>query len=325
MASMIYNDSNEDGEDQKFWCTFEGCGKCYKQKRNLMIHVKLDHVDQSLVQWHECNAEGCAKTFKYKCALNRHIVLYHSGPEAREAMLARRRKNHEVRSVIPNEEKKWRVLVGAVEADPESKLFQCCNEGCTRVFTSKGSLNLHIERKHERPGAFVCPVETCARQFSYKHVLQTHVERIHHIPFNHEDFPNPKRQRTPRNKPQNPESPEPEKTMLVVADDSDPDSEDEDEDDDAKLIVQVEPARAKRSAAPASASSRAMRSALGNLADMAARSATLVSGAGSDGAEGADAAAAAATGADSAATLPGVPKSLPLYECDHPGCSKVCS
>ena len=190
----------EEGENQKYVCTFEGCGKAYKQKRNLMIHVKLDHTNPALVPWHECQAEGCTKSFKYKCALNRHIILYHSGPEAREAMLAKRRKNTETRSIAPNEEKKWRILVGAVESDPDSKLFQCCKEGCNRVFTSKGGLNLHMERKHERPGSFVCPKEECQRQFSYKHVLQTHMERVHGLPFHYEDFPNPKRQRAPRNK-----------------------------------------------------------------------------------------------------------------------------
>jgi len=98
----------------------------------------------------------------------------------------------------PNEDKRWRVLVGAVESDTDSKLFQCCHESCNRVFTSKGSLKLHLQRKHDTPGLFTCPVETCARQFSYKHVLQTHIERVHHMPFDYTAFPNPKRQRTPR-------------------------------------------------------------------------------------------------------------------------------
>lgn len=245
-------------DEQKFCCTFDGCAKTYKQKRNLMIHIKLDHCDPNDLHMFECNEEGCGKQFKYKCALNRHNILYHSGAEARELLLAKRRKNTEPRAIIAAEEKRWRVLVGAVESEPDSKLFQCCHDECNRVFTSKGSLNLHIERKHEKPGQFQCPVESCARQFSYKHVLQTHVERTHHMPFNHQDYPNPKRHRTPRNQSS---------ALIVHADESDMDSEDEPLN-----------GRAKRSAT----GKESKQSALGNLADMAARTASIggVGGAG---------------------------------------------
>ena len=93
---MSVDDHDEDitmGEEQKFCCTHDGCGKSYKQKRNLMIHVKLDHCDPSEMRLYECSEEGCGRVFKYKCALNRHNILYHMGPEIREAHLCKRRKN----------------------------------------------------------------------------------------------------------------------------------------------------------------------------------------------------------------------------------------
>lgn len=259
---MSVEDHDEDitmGEEQKFFCSYEGCGKSYKQKRNLMIHVKLDHCDPADMRLYECSEEGCGRVFKYKCALNRHNILYHMGAEVREAHLCKRRKNQvsyrwphffqiilssltiitldltlemhsqEPKVIDPNEDKRWRVLVGAVESDPDSKLFQCCHESCNRVFTSKGSLKLHLQRKHDTPGLFVCPIESCGRQFSYKHVLQTHIERVHHMPFDYTAFPNPKRQRTPRNVSALADAASQllEAPASAVAPDSDLDSEDE--------------------------------------------------------------------------------------------------
>jgi hypothetical protein len=335
MASLLYNGvPADDSEEQKFECPEEGCGRCYRQRRNLMIHIKLDHTEPGAIPWHTCHADDCGKSFKYKCALNRHIVLYHSGPDAREAMLAKRRKNQEIRSFEPNEEKKWKMMIGGTENDPDSKLFQCCHDGCNRMFTSKGSLNLHIERKHERPFAFICPVATCARQFSYKHVLQTHVERVHKIPFNHEDFPNPKRQRTRKTQPisgdLNIDGDEAAGTgtmMVVASDSSDSDSlnddeleevlmesatakKDKGEGDSAESSARAKRAKTATAAAavaattsPATGRKRAPRSsALGSLAELA-QSRLAAEGAGAPPKEG---------------MLP-----VQLYECDHPGCTKV--
>lgn len=131
----------------------------------------------------------------------------------------------EPKVIDPNEDKRWRVLVGAVESDPESKLFQCCHESCNRVFTSKGSLKLHLQRKHDTPGLFSCPIDSCGRQFSYKHVLATHIERVHHLPFDYTQFPNPKRHRTPRNQARLEAAGH--GVMAVPLEDSDLDSEDE--------------------------------------------------------------------------------------------------
>jgi len=217
----------------------------------------------------------------------------------------------EPKVIDPNEDKRWRVLVGAVESDPDSKLFQCCHESCNRVFTSKGSLKLHLQRKHDTPGLFACPIESCGRQFSYKHVLQTHIERVHHMPFDYTAFPNPKRQRTPRNVSaladaalQMLEAP------AATAPDSDLDSEDEPV---AKVLKAAAPAAvagefmstfarcvflfavvvccfslllfvttssqyfflADKASSSSSRATRQTATALGNLADMAARSATL--------------------------------------------------
>ena len=316
----------EDDNEQKYWCTYEGCNKCYKQKRNLMIHVKLDHCEPEQLVMHECPAEDCTKTFKYKCALNRHFTLYHSGAEVREATLAKRRKSREIRVAAPNEEKKWRVLVGAVEEDPDSKSFACPHENCNRVFTSKGSLNLHVERKHNNPRAFTCPVETCGRQFSYKHVLQTHVERIHpNQPFNYSDYPNPKRQRSQKNRSSEGENDVvPSELSQTTADDhyykhypessdADPNSE---EDEHVHMETPGQSAAvgvAKRGAADAGTNKHS-RTALGKLAEMAVRSTGLAES--SEGEAGAGISAAEALSRS---------QQQALWECDHPGCNKVSS
>eukprot|EP01032_Pedospumella_encystans_P008578 gene8578-10164_t len=332
---MSVDDHDEDitmGEEQKFCCTHDGCGKSYKQKRNLMIHVKLDHCDPSEMRLYECSEEGCGRVFKYKCALNRHNILYHMGPEIREAHLCKRRKNQEPKVLDPNEDKRWRVLVGAVESDPDSKLFQCCHESCNRVFTSKGSLKLHLQRKHDTPGLFTCPVETCARQFSYKHVLQTHIERVHHMPFDYTAFPNPKRQRTPRKvsalaQAANQLLEGSQNDSVEAGNYQDSDLDSEDDEPAAKLIkTATKAAKAAENEAGASSSSvgRSTRgnaaTALGNLADMAARSATLGT---SPSARANEQLPFGLQGtANTVAAAGGV---VHMYECDFPGCNKVFS
>jgi hypothetical protein len=49
------------------------------------------------------------------------------------------------------------------------------------VFSWKGSLVLHQDRKHKNVDSFCCPVEDCVKTFSYKHVLQSHLKRVHKL------------------------------------------------------------------------------------------------------------------------------------------------
>ena len=54
-------------------CPFPGCSRTYKHTRNLTVHYKVNHMDETP---HVCPILGCGKQFGYKHVLERHVATH---------------------------------------------------------------------------------------------------------------------------------------------------------------------------------------------------------------------------------------------------------
>ena len=59
-------------------CSHDGCGRIFKTKKEMLIHVKNKHVDKSQKKIYDCPYHTCEKKFSTKQGLESHI-LRHQG------------------------------------------------------------------------------------------------------------------------------------------------------------------------------------------------------------------------------------------------------
>lgn len=59
---------------ERLACTYENCKRSYTNKRNLKMHIRIDHSEGTTFK---CDYDNCSKTFKYKGSLTKHINKVH--------------------------------------------------------------------------------------------------------------------------------------------------------------------------------------------------------------------------------------------------------
>lgn len=140
----------------------EYCDKRYYNIHLLKEHVRCAHSNNRYN--YECSV--CKKKFTAKSTLKMHIKI-HTGelPHACETCGKRFTRATYLRTHIRKH-----------TLEPAPKQFLCSYENCSRTFTAKASLDLHIRYKHTKEKPFTC--ENCGKAFSSMPGLSEH-RRIH--------------------------------------------------------------------------------------------------------------------------------------------------
>lgn len=186
---------------------FQVCSICssrFTKKSHLRKHIKMEHAhmdDMTLSQleivekstpW-ACTHIGCVKTFttegKMKSHEKKHINLPHVCPEEDCLMrfaFRRELQKHQKVDHVPTclvcqkTFKSWKTLHShkSIHKDELMNEHMCPHDGCHKVYTRKGNLNVHIRQAHGEGGkSFKC--EQCDESFGYKHTLERHIKKIH--------------------------------------------------------------------------------------------------------------------------------------------------
>ena len=144
---------DEQTQSQRFKCN--DCGRSYKNKGDLTVHVKT-HGQPNPV----CSI--CGKVLRTKKLLKRHVATIHpTKPRCHEC-------NKEFASEDEKREHK-RVAHGLK--------FECTQ--CGEQLQSERSLKLHVKRVHTKSGAYTCDRDGCDKRFLYQSLLDMHVKTTH--------------------------------------------------------------------------------------------------------------------------------------------------
>lgn len=133
------------------------CGKSFKTKLHLNIHVKTMHNLGSFP------CELCeTRVFPTKPKLDRHIREFHAEKKPCEVC----------GKLISGVRTMAKHMIG--HGDP---LFKCTYEGCDKEFFGKLALKDHVAMKHERIESFICP--NCGSAFATNKNMKKHIQRQH--------------------------------------------------------------------------------------------------------------------------------------------------
>ncbi|WAR21452.1 ZN143-like protein [Mya arenaria] len=134
------------------------CGKVFKVKGNLRIHLKT-HLDLKLFS---CSQEGCEKTYSTNEGLKRHLLTHQE-----HRTLHFDEKMHQ----CPSCERRFRH----VSSFRREKPYQCSK--CIARFSDVSSKNRH-EKEHENNKRFTCNL--CNDTFKRTGQLRSHINNKHH-------------------------------------------------------------------------------------------------------------------------------------------------
>ncbi|KAJ8665015.1 hypothetical protein QAD02_006677 [Eretmocerus hayati] len=132
------------------------CGKSFKRRNILKIHMGRDHGYKSFV------CEFCNKTFSLESKLKKHSVKHLSDmPHSCETCGRKFSKEKNL---------KLHMRVH------ETRLLFSCNV-CTSSFAQKTSLNAHMKTHTDKKPPFIC--DNCGKSFDLKYALRKHMRNVH--------------------------------------------------------------------------------------------------------------------------------------------------
>lgn len=168
------------------------CGKHFKRKINIPIHIRRIHEHQ---RDHECDLCG------YKCYKKYEMLLHHRNlhikdcsdkvlcPECGRTMrnesdLRRHQQKQHLKIKrfqcescnFTNFERSAIILHGKTHLPVESRDLHPCGN-CGKVLSTKSTLKYHIESVHENLRSHVCNI--CSKSFSRKAGLTLHQKTVH--------------------------------------------------------------------------------------------------------------------------------------------------
>lgn len=203
-----------EGED-RFRC--QDCGQSFRKKETLNKHVRKEHKG---LKPHQCTESGCEDAFESKGALKRHLQKVHgeikfwcgecplkTNPDGTEhrvgfttepLLQAHMKSEHQNCLFCEFKSSSQADMLAHVDmyhsgkTVEDRKTVHCPYDNCTKAFTKKSNLNVHIRTAHEG-FRFICgEVELsgpgleawsndhgCGDKFSTKVRLEDHIRYIH--------------------------------------------------------------------------------------------------------------------------------------------------
>ena len=196
-SSRNQKKTNEDllmsDENQRFVCSFIGCGKQMKRKDSLRLHLKRH---SSVPKTHKCHFEGCSFSTFGRTQLSDHINS-HNGVRPfncefcpkrfTSTELKKRHTNyhHKVsdQTLICQMDECYKQFKTELSLKDHQKRihlwekrFACSQPNCAFKAINKSSLKTHMFNVHSDERPFVCDFEGCSKSYKSSQQLNIHIE-----------------------------------------------------------------------------------------------------------------------------------------------------
>ncbi|KAK2140976.1 hypothetical protein LSH36_1193g00001 [Paralvinella palmiformis] len=148
------------------------CGKTFKMKHELAIHLKITHADQRA---YKCQL--CTRAFKGKAALKRHLQTYHTNIRKIHcpvcSMLFKTNAD-----MMSHQRKHFRTSHPKQRIEAVADEHQCSR--CDKIFPKLMALVNHERQVHHVRGVGVTYMCTmCEKSYSTKNYLLNHIRQMH--------------------------------------------------------------------------------------------------------------------------------------------------
>ncbi|KAL0490615.1 transcription factor IIIA [Acrasis kona] len=141
-------------QDKRYICAYDGCGCSFAFRKEMQEHIKDLHMLKEYV----CCL--CQQEYSTIGTLRDHMRLHQQ-----------QREKNKLKNNIHDEEDEDRT-----EEVAQPHLFRCEYEGCDRVYTRKGNLNMHVKSIHLNK-TFDC--DLCEQKYKNKTNLKRHYIAVH--------------------------------------------------------------------------------------------------------------------------------------------------
>lgn len=152
-------------QTQNFICPFKNCGKTFKEKGSVDIHIKI-HIGKKEFS---CQYPFCSKSFTTKGNLNSHMMTHTGHSKFRcEFKDCKKIYSHRYRLNIH------------MRTHSNIKPFKCEYEGCGKMFNEKGNMLFHF-KLHKSENTYKCYFPKCRFICKSSIILKRHMKEYHRI------------------------------------------------------------------------------------------------------------------------------------------------
>ena len=150
------------GNREVFTC--EKCSEQFNKKCKLLKHERREHKEK--LEKFKCFFPYCPKLFLMQKKLDEHLEKYHGNYDIFDE-----EKN------ICNEEAVKEKLEQKFSPQKYKTFFKCPFENCTKIYSTKYNLSVHIKTNHLKIKEFKC--NFCGKSFYHNLSLKKHIKKEH--------------------------------------------------------------------------------------------------------------------------------------------------